>query len=151
MIDRCVRNDTLSCDPSRITWGRGWCGWGHNQRSLSSCTCQQYGFLLCHGFIKLMYINMILMKTRPYYFYITSYNVTLFFYMTCYNVNYFVSQPVGLDFTSGSGFGQWVYILPVGMDFASGSGYEDHMGYTPCCTMWSTHNYDIIHNTYEFI
>ncbi len=29
--------------------------------------------------------------------------------ITCYNVNYFVSQPVGLDFASGSG-------LPVGLD-----------------------------------
>ncbi len=36
--------------------------------------------------------------------------------MTCYNMNYFVSQPVGLDFTSGSGFCQWVWILPVGLD-----------------------------------
>ncbi len=34
----------------------------------------------------------------------------------CYNVNYFVSQPVGLDFTSGSGFCQWVWILPEGLD-----------------------------------
>ncbi len=39
------------------------------------------------------------MKTRLY-----------FFYITCYNVNYFVSQPVDLDFTSGSGFCQWVWI-----------------------------------------
>ncbi len=36
--------------------------------------------------------------------------MTLIFYITCYNVNYFVSQPVGLDFTSGSGFCQWVWI-----------------------------------------
>ncbi len=32
-----------------------------------------------------------------------------FLYITCYNVNYFVSQPVGLDFASGSG-------LPVGLN-----------------------------------
>ncbi len=57
------------------------------------------------------------------------------FDITCYNVNHFVSQPVGLDFTSGSGFYQWVWILPVGLDFASGSGYEDPMGQTPCCIM----------------
>ncbi len=37
-------------------------------------------------------------------------------YITCYNVNYFVSQPVGLNFTSRSGFCQWVWILPVGLD-----------------------------------
>ncbi len=36
----------------------------------------------------------------------------------CYNVNYFVSQPVGLDFASGSGYldCQWVWILPVVLD-----------------------------------
>ncbi len=55
------------------------------------------------------------------------------FYITCYNVNYFVSQPVGLDFTSWSGFCQWVWISPVGLEFASGSGYEDNMGQTLCC------------------
>ncbi len=47
-----------------------------------------------------------------------------------------MSQPVGLDFTSGSGFCQWVWI-------ASGSGYENPMGQTPCCIMWSTHNHGI--------
>ncbi len=62
-------------------------------------------FFLCHGFIKFMYINKILMKTR-----------LQFLYITFYNVNYFVSQPVGLDFTSGSGFCQWVWMLPVGLD-----------------------------------
>ncbi len=46
----------------------------------------------------------------------------------CYNMNYFVSQPVGLDFTSGSGFCQWVWI-------GSGSGYDNPMGQTPCCIM----------------
>ncbi len=30
--------------------GRGWCGWGHNSRSLSSCTCQPYGFLIMPWF-----------------------------------------------------------------------------------------------------
>ncbi len=59
-----------------------------------------------------------------------------FLYITCYNVNYFVSQPVGLDFASGSGFCQWVWI-------ASGPGYENPMGQTPCCIMWSTHNHGI--------
>ncbi len=56
-------------------------------------------FFLCHGFIKCLYINKILMKTS-----------LQLLYITCYNVNYFVSQPVGLDFTSGSGFCQWVWI-----------------------------------------
>ncbi len=68
---------------------------------------------LCNGFIKFTYINKILMKTR-----------LQFLYITCYNVNYFVSQPVGLD-------------------FASGSRYENLMGQTPCCIMWSTHNHGI--------
>ncbi len=38
--------------------------------------------------------------------------------------------------TSGSGFFQWVWI-------ASGPGYENPMGQTPCCIMWSTHNHGI--------
>ncbi len=42
--------------------------------------------------------------------------MTLIFYIMCYNVNYFVSQPVGLDFNRGSGFCQWVWILAVGLD-----------------------------------
>ncbi len=66
-------------------------------------------FFLCHGFIKFMYINKILMKTR-----------LQFLYITCYNANYFVSQPVVLDFTSGSGFYQWVWILQVGLDLPVG-------------------------------
>ncbi len=89
-------------------------------------------FFLCHGFNKFMYINKILMKTRLQFLYITG-----------YKMNYFVSQPVGLEFTSGSGFCHWVWILPVGLDFASGSGYENPMGQTPCCIMWSTHNHGI--------
>ncbi len=40
--------------------------------------------------------------------------------------------------TSGSGFYQWVWILPEELDFASGCGYEDPMGQTLCCIMWST-------------
>ncbi len=32
-------------------------------------------------------------------------------------MNYFVSQPVGLEFTNESGFYQWVWILPVDLDF----------------------------------
>ncbi len=43
-----------------------------------------------------------------------------FLYITYYNVNYFVSHPVGLDFTSGSGFCQWFWILPVGLDLPVG-------------------------------
>ncbi len=37
---------------------------------------------------------------------------------------------MGLDLASGSGF-------------ASESGYENPMGQTPCCIMWSTHNQGI--------
>ncbi len=54
----------------------------------------------------------------------------------CYNVNYFVSQIVDLEFTSGSGFWQWVWI-------ASGAGYAKPNGPDSCCIMWSTHNYGI--------
>ncbi len=56
-----------------------------------------------------MYINKILMKIN-----------FIFLYITCYNVNYFVSQTVGLDFTRGSGFCQWVLILPVDLDLTLG-------------------------------
>ncbi len=35
-------------------------------------------------------------------------------------MNYFVSQPVGLDFNSGSGFCKWVWILPMGLDLPVG-------------------------------
>ncbi len=51
-----------------------------------------------------------------------------FLYIMCYNVNYFVTQPVALDFASVSGFCQWFWI-------DSGSGYENPMGQTPCCIM----------------
>ncbi len=91
MVDRCMRKDSLSCDPSRITAGV-------TTRVHPHAPINHTVFFLCHGFIKFMYINKILMKTRIYIFYIS-----------CYNVNYFVSQPVGLDFTSGSG-------LLVGLD-----------------------------------
>ncbi len=63
-------------------------------------------------------------------------------YSTCYNVNYFVSQPVGLDFTSGSGFCQWSGFCEW-VWIASGFEYENPMGQTPCCIMWSTHNHGI--------
>ncbi len=86
---------------SHETCGLVWCGWGHNESSLSSCICQPYDFLfLCHGFIKFMYINKNIDE-----------NKTLIFYITCYNGNYFVSQPVSLDFASISEFFQWVWIL----------------------------------------
>ncbi len=51
MVDRCMRIDSSSSDPSRITHetcGLGWYGCGHNSRSPSSHTCQPYGFLLLH-------------------------------------------------------------------------------------------------------
>ncbi len=73
-------------------------------------------FFLYHGFIQFLYKNKILKKIRLYFFYNICYNVTLIFYVTCYNVNYFVSQPVGLDFAIGSGFCQWVSTLLVGLD-----------------------------------
>ncbi len=86
-------------------------------------------FFLCHGFIKVMYINKILMKTRLRYF--------LYYVLQCdFIFLYYVLQCELLCVpTSGSGFYQWVQILPVGLDFASGSGYEDTIGQTPCCIM----------------
>ncbi len=65
-------------------------------------------FFLWHGFIKFMYINKILYELEK--------GNIWFLYNMCYNVNNFVSQPMGLDFTSGSGFCQWVWIVPVGLD-----------------------------------
>ncbi len=93
MVDRCVRKDSSSCD---IKWYSS----GVTTRGVRPHAPVNHAvFFLCHGFNKFMYINKILMKTRLY-----------FLYSTCYNVNYFVSQPVGLDFARGSGF------LPVGLD-----------------------------------
>ncbi len=43
-----------------------------------------------------------------------------FLYIMGYNVNYFVSQPVDLDFTSGSVFCPLVWILSVGLDLPVG-------------------------------
>ncbi len=121
---------------------REWCGWGRSQQGVRPHAPVNYTFFfLCHGFIKLMYINKILMKTRLYFFILCVTMWLYFFYITCYNVNYFVSKPVGLDFTSGSGFYQWVWILLVCLEFASGSRFEDPMGQTPCYIMWSTHNH----------
>ncbi len=80
-------------------------------------------FFLCHGFIKFMYINKILMKIRLIFVY------------------YMLQCELLCVPTSGSGFYQWVGILSVGLDcasgsgFASGSGYENPMGQTPCCIM----------------
>ncbi len=88
-------------------------------------------FFLCHGFIKFMNINKILMKTRL---------IVVYYILQCE----LLCVP-----TSGSGFYQWVSILSVGLDFASGSGfasgywYENPVGQTPCCIMWSTHNHCI--------
>ncbi len=56
--------------------------------------------------------------------------------------------------SSGSKFYQWVWVLSMGLDFASGSGfvsgsgYENPMGQTLCCIMWSTHNHGITPHTY---
>ncbi len=89
-------------------------------------------FSLCHGFIKFMYINKILMKTRL---------IFIYFVLKC---------ELLCVTTSGSGFYLWVWILSVFLDFASGSGfasgpgYENPMRQTPCCIMWSTHNHGII-------
>ncbi len=53
MADRCVRKDSSSCDPSHITQDRG-----------PHAPVNHTVVFLCHGFIKCMYINEILMKTR---------------------------------------------------------------------------------------
>ncbi len=34
--------------------------------------------------------------------------------------------------------------------FASGSGYEESMGQTPCCIIWSTHNHGINDHAYQY-
>ncbi len=67
MVDRCVRKDSSSCDPQP-----------YHQRPLvegdaAGVTTRGFHlhapvnhmvFFLCHGFIKYIYINKILMKTR---------------------------------------------------------------------------------------
>ncbi len=63
-----------------------------------------------------------------------------FLYVMCYNVNYFVSQPVGLDFTSGSG-------LLVGLDMKAPWARLYHVTYTQ---PWYNNNggYLFIHLTH---
>ncbi len=80
-------------------------------------------FFLCHGFIKFMYINKILMKTRIFFF--------LYYLLQCE----LLCVP-----TSGSGFCQWGWI-------GSGCGYENPMHQAPCRIMWSTHNHGIMGHT----
>ncbi len=120
MVDRCVKKDSWSCDPSRITT-RG----THPHAPVNHTV-----FFLCHSLIKFMYINKILMKTRIFLYYVLQCE------LLCVQ-------------TSESGFYQWVWILlpsigelapesrilQVGLDFASGSGYENPMGQTPCYIM----------------
>ncbi len=117
MVDRCVRKDSSSCDPSHITRdGRSRVMWLGSRGVRPYAPFNHMVFFLCHGFIKFIYINKIVMKTRL--------NVCILratmWTTLCPNHR--------------------VWILPVGLDFASGSGYENPMGQTPCCIMWSTHN-----------
>ncbi len=101
MVERCVREDSSSCDPSRITWDRR----PRVMRLVSQREESIFMHLLTIWFsfyamvLLNLYINKILMKTR-------------------------------LNFC----------ILHVTMDI---SGYENSMGQTPCCIMWSTHNHVI--------
>ncbi len=149
MIDRCVRKDSSRCDPSRITRDRRllslWPQPYHPrpQTPAVSPETTKRGvhphapvnhtvFFLCHGFIKFMYINKILMKTK-----------TLIFVYYMLQCELLCVPTSGSGFYLWSGFCQWVWILSVGLDFASGSGYENPMSQTPCCIMWSTHNHGI--------
>ncbi len=101
MLNRCVRKDSSSCDPSYITRDRSsrviqlGSGRGVHPYARVNHTV----FFSCHGFIKFMYINKILMKTRLWFFIIL--RVTK--WTTLYP-------------------NQWIWILPVGLDFASGPG-----------------------------
>ncbi len=143
-VDRCVRKDFSSCDPSRITRDRrsrarpkvqGDAAGVKTRGVLPHTPVNHMVFFLCHGFIKFMYINKILMKT------------TLIF------VYYMLQCELLCVPTSGSRFYPWVWILSVGLDFASGSGfaswsgYENPMSQTPCCIMWPTHNHGINRRT----
>ncbi len=67
-----------------------------------------------------------------------------FLYITCYNANYFVSQPVVLDFTSGSGFYKWVLILLVGVDLPVGLDMKTPWARLPDVSC-DLHNHGIIH------
>ncbi len=66
MLDRHVRKDSLSCDPSRITGDRRSrvMRLGSQREESVLMHLSTIVFFLCNGFIKFMYINKILMKTR---------------------------------------------------------------------------------------
>ncbi len=66
MVDRCVMKDSLSCDPSRINPRLQVEGdaAGITRGDCHHAPINHTVLLLCHGFIKFMYINKILMKTR---------------------------------------------------------------------------------------
>ncbi len=126
MVDRCVSKDSSSCDPSRMTQDRrsremqlG----SQREESVLMHLSTTWFFFLCHGFMKFMYINKILMKTRL---------IFLYYVLQCE----LLCVP-----TSGSGFYQWVWIFASGSGFcqwvwiASGSGYENPMHQVPCCIM----------------
>ncbi len=85
MINRCVRKDSMSCDPSHIT-----CGFILMQQS--------YGFLLSQSFIIFMYINKILMKTTLQLFIFKCELLCIDSPMKTFTCR------VGLDFNSGSAY-----------------------------------------------
>ncbi len=99
MVDGCLRKGSSSCDPSHMgdvaeVTTRGVC---------PHATVNHMVFFLCHGFIKFMYINKILMKTRLKF---------LYYVLHCdFNFLYYVLQCELLCVpTSWSGFYQWVWI-----------------------------------------
>ncbi len=123
MIDRCVRKDSMSCDPTISPEIAGRDAVGIITSAVRPHAPVNHTLYLCHGFIIYMYINKILMKTRLYFWH----------YVLIRN------QSV-LDFLSGSELFHLVWMFPLGLDFPSGSGYEDLMANIPCYIMWSTQN-----------
>ncbi len=123
MVDMFVRKGSSSGDPSRITQDRSlrviWLGSQWEESILMHMSTIRFSFYAM-VFIKFMYINNILMKTRLTF---------VLYYMLQYEL---LCVP-----TIWSVFYQWVWI-------SSGSGYENPMGQTPCCIMWSTHNHGIM-------
>ncbi len=139
MVYMCVRKDSSHCYHSHITLNLQilvmWLGSQWEESILMHLLTIWFSFY-----------TMVLLNLCIYIKYWWKVNFIFLYYVlqSDFNFLYYVLECELICVpTSGSGFCQWVWILSVGLDFASGSGYEDPMGQTPCCIMWSKHNHGI--------
>ncbi len=135
MVDRCVGKDSSHCDPSRITKD---C----RSRVMRLGTQWEESILMQLSTILFSFYAMVLLnlciQIKDWWKQDFNFCILCVTMWTTLCPNQWVwLLPVGLDLASGSGICQWVWI-------SSGSGYENPMGQTPCCIMWSAHNHGIM-------